>query len=674
MSEQRASLRPALSRGTRPRSLKVVLTLTLVVIAGVMVVAEYILHNAEPILRKRIVETLSARFHAPVELDGLSISLLKGIEVEGTGLRIPSGVEVGDANRERMPPLLAVQHFAFRTTFGGLLRQPTYVRHVEVRGLELHVPPPDRRAQVIAGWTDPDLPDPWAGPQFAGFRAKIAILVSELHCTDVRILLDPGQPAFNEDHTLSRAKAPVVFLIRSLTLRQIAAHQPMLYEADLTNPKPIGDLQISGHFGPWGGAGPGGARIGVAGGTASNLAGVIAGNAGGGPVGDTPVDGTYNFKDADLATIKGISGILSSSGRFSGVLNRIQIDGETDTPQFSLDISNHSVPLHTRFHALVDGTSGETYLQTVHARLGASDFTTSGKIVKLAGQGHSIDLAVDIPHGRMQDFLRLATRTSPPLIDGWLTMHTTLRIPPGPERVPEKLAMEGSFSLGGVRFNNPRLQTQIDGLSARASRHPERVGTAGRIGSGSRSTESHSESHLQSQLRASFTLRHGVMDVSDVRFALPGATVLMNGVYSMDGRLFEFRGHVRTEATASEMVGGWKGLLLQPLDHLLAKNGAGVELPIEVLGTEGDVHLGLAPEGTDPTPRQMLADVRAQQRKGAEMDSARRESALAGQEDLAAAHAPTLEAAERAHAAAVRHRAAAQRLALAAQDGAKGQK
>ena len=110
---------------------------------------------------------------------------------------------------------------------------------------------------------------------------------------------------------------------------------------------------------------------------------------------------------------------------------------------------------------------------------------------------------------------------------------------------------------------------------------------------------------------------------------MPGALVLMNGVYSMDGNVFEFKGHVRTEATASQMVGGWKGLLLSPLDRFLKKDGAGLELPIGISGTTGDVHLGLALNGANDTPaaidrdlndhrRSLVADAKAKRTDDAE--------------------------------------------------------
>jgi hypothetical protein len=84
----------------------------------------------------------------------------------------------------------------------------------------------------------------------------------------------------------------------------------------------------------------------------------------------------------------------------------------------------------------------------------------------------------------------------------------------------------------------------------------------------------------------------------------------------MDGNLFEFKGHVRTEAKASEMVTGWKSMLLKPFDKMLAKNGAGVELPIEVSGAKGDVRFGLAMHGADESSKEMAEELKRKQQIG----------------------------------------------------------
>ena len=69
--------------------------LWLVFLAALVAVAltvtfQYVRHNAEPILRQRIVETLSRRVHSPVELDRIHIFAMQGLLVTGEGLRIPN--------------------------------------------------------------------------------------------------------------------------------------------------------------------------------------------------------------------------------------------------------------------------------------------------------------------------------------------------------------------------------------------------------------------------------------------------------------------------------------------------------------------------------------------------------------------------------------------------------
>ena len=102
--------------------------------------------------------------------------------------------------------------------------------------------------------------------------------------------------------------------------------------------------------------------------------------------GATALGGTYWFHDADLGTIKGIGGILSSQGAYQGTLDRIVVDGATDTPDFEVKISGHKVPLHTEFHAIVDGTDGDTYLQPVKARLSAFFLVARGYVVRVQGE------------------------------------------------------------------------------------------------------------------------------------------------------------------------------------------------------------------------------------------------------------------------------------------------
>ena len=103
----------------------------------------------------------------------------------------------------------------------------------------------------------------------------------------------------------------------------------MDFTAKLTNPKPVGQIESRGYFGPWNAAPAGSDGFRAA---------------------------LIPSTDADLGTLKGIGGILSSQGRYQGTLDKIVVDGKTDTPDFQVKIQRHKVPLHTEFHTIVDGT------------------------------------------------------------------------------------------------------------------------------------------------------------------------------------------------------------------------------------------------------------------------------------------------------------------------------
>ena len=115
------------------------------------------------------------------------------------------------------------------------------------------------------------------------------------------------------------------------------------------------------------------------------------------------------------------------------------MDGETETPDFQLTKFAHTMPLHTTFHAVVDGTNGDTWLEPVDAMLGHSHFTAQGQVVRvlalddgrLHSIGHDIALTVNVDRARIEDFLRLATDSPTPMLVGNIAVKAMLHIPPG---------------------------------------------------------------------------------------------------------------------------------------------------------------------------------------------------------------------------------------------------
>jgi hypothetical protein len=184
---------------------------------------------------------------------------------------------------------------------------------------------------------------------------------------------------------------------------------------------------------------------------------------------------------------------------------------------------------------------------------------------------------------------------------GAVTMRAKLHIPPGKVRVAQKLGLTGNLTIRDVEFNNARWQDRVDGLSMRAQGRPKEAKDAG----------SDRQAQVASQMAVTFSLNHALMTVSALQYEIPGAKVNMDGVYSLDGNIFEFKGHVRTDAMASQMVTGWKSALLTPFDPLFRRHGAGLELPIAISGTKGDMKFGLALRGANESPEAMASHLKA---------------------------------------------------------------
>jgi hypothetical protein len=125
------------------------------------------------------------------------------------------------------------------------------------------------------------------------------------------------------------------------------------------------------------------------------------------------------FQNANLDTINGLAGILSSKGTFTGPLDHIEVQGTTETPDFQLDVGGSAVPLTTTFTALVDGSDGDTYLRRVEAKILDSELVATGAVIGLEGvPGRRIEVTVDMPNGRIEDMLRLAVTSEKPLLQG----------------------------------------------------------------------------------------------------------------------------------------------------------------------------------------------------------------------------------------------------------------
>lgn len=509
---------------------------TFSLLAAGLVVVLVLLAAAVPFssdsLRERIVSTLSDRLDADVTMNDLSLRLFPRVYAVGTDLVIR------ERDRTGVPPLITVKRFEVQADLIGLMRK--HVAHVELEGLDIEIPPgrhhdddpKDTPEGASASTADADLWD----------DIEDGVVIDRMDSKDARLALmssKPGKPA-------------KVWEIHLLHMQQVGVGRAMPFQATLTNGIPKGEIETEGHFGPWQKDEPG----------------------------DTPLDGTYWFEKADLSIFKGIAGILSSSGSFSGTLDRIDAHGETDTPDFTINLAGHPFPLHTIYHSIIDGTNGDTILERIDASFLESSLVARGGVVDdtPGEKGRTIRLDVDMEHARIEDIMRMAVKADKAPMTGALQLRTTLVLPSGEADVPDRLQLDGAFVIERATFTDYDVQGKIEELSSRGRGVNPRA----------------AQDSVVSDFAGKFKLGEGLLSLSALQFAVPGAAVQLTGTYALKPETLNFKGQLLLDAKISETTTGWKSLLLKMVDPLFKqKDGTGSAIPIKIAGPRDAPQFGL---------------------------------------------------------------------------------
>jgi len=293
--------------------------------------------------------------------------------------------------------------------------------------------------------------------------------------------------------------------------------------------------------------------------------------------GATPLEGTFTFDHADLSVFKGISGILSSHGTFGGRLSRIDVHGDTETPMFEVKAGGHPVPLRAKYHAVVDGTNGNTLLEQIDASFLQTSIVAKGGVVGTPGkEGRTTTLNVVIDKGRLEDVLKLAVKADAPMT-GALRLMTSFVLPPGDVDVIKKLRLNGRFAIADGRFKNVDVQGKINELSQRSQ--GQNTQQAAR--------------QVSSKFTGAFRLGDGRLTIPEVTFDVPGAGVRLAGTYDLVPETLNFKGTLFLDVKVSQTVTGFKSVLLKIVDPFFKREGGGSAIPIKISGQRDKPSFGL---------------------------------------------------------------------------------
>ena len=514
----------------------------LVIAFGAMFVAAVPLSSDT--LRHRIVRYLSDKLDSDVELGDLHLRAFPRLRVEGADLRI----------RKRgltdYPPLISIKSFHVDASIMGLYRK--HVEHVRLDGLDINIAPSQAREKVklevrsekLEGKTEGRrrAEDSTAAERRSDPLTDAGIIIDAMDTIDARLIILPFE----------RDKAPKVWAIHNLHMRELGSTRPWPFKATLTNGVPPGEIAVNGTFGPWHRDEPG----------------------------DTPLEGAFMFAKADLSVFKGIAGTLSSDGYFGGTLAQLDANGDTYTPDFTIAVGGHPFPLYVKYQALIDGTNGDTRLENIDAWFLNSFLHAKGAVLDAPkGQhGRTVTLDVAMDKSRIEDVMKMAVKAASPPMVGGLKLNTKFLLPPGENDVVDRLRLDGQFWISKARFTNYDVQGKIEELSKRARGK----------------TAEPAKERVASDFQGRFKLGGGRLLLPDVSFDVPGARVELAGTYALKAETIDFKGQLLLDAKISQTTTGWRSLLLKVVDPLFKqKDGSGSAIPIKIGGSRSAPDFGL---------------------------------------------------------------------------------
>jgi hypothetical protein len=435
----------------------------------------------------------------------------------------------GTSGAPGQPPLVTVKRISIEARYSDLFARPGFVARIVLNGLRVHVPP--LGSSEIAGKD--------SSGQSGNEPTKTR--VGEIVADGALLEIDR-----RGDHP------PLKFDIHSLVLKSVSRDTPFSYAVAFTNAMPPGEITSQGRFGPW------------------NTK----------DAGQTAVSGSYKFQQADLSTLPGISGILSSEGKFSGQLNQIDTRGNIEIPDFKIKEHANEIPLRARYIAAVNAINGDVFLQQVTATFLHTAIVASGAIAGHPGKkGKITSLKFEAHDGRVEDVLRLFVKEGTPPMSGAAVWRANVLVAPEGRPFLREVSLRGDFTIAGGHFRPP-TQASVDDLSQRARGQGQGQKSAG------------DRQSVTSDMESQVVLHNGAATLTNLSFKVPGALAHMNGTYDLFTDKVDFHGTLKTEAKLSQETSGLKSILLKPLNPIFKRKNAGAEVPVRLTGTYADPHFG----------------------------------------------------------------------------------
>lgn len=480
-----------------------------------------------PFTREAITKRLERASSAQIEMRGFHSTYFPfpGCVIEDVAFRQKTSAP----GQRAAEPIITIRKLTIESTFAGLLSKPGRIRRVIADGLYIHIPQGGANLHEQTG------------------PGSEQTIIEELKTGNAVLELVTGQTA----------EKKLTFQIHSAQFRNIGNGQAVPFQVSLHLPVPPGEVESSGSIGPW-----------------KDEKGTVR---------STAISGKYVLTRADLGVFKALGGIVSSRGEFSGNLERLNVSGMTDAPNFEVKESGHQFHLSTQFRGLLDMKNGDLVLPSLEARLGNTNLIAHGSV---SGKPKAVTLDVTHGQGEIQDLILLFSDAKASPMLGPVIFQTHIVLPPEHRPFKERVRLTGNFKVSRARFTSPNTQKDVDLLSERAQ------GKKDKEKDYDQDDDENGFERVMTDLKGDVVMKDGIATFSPVSFAVPGAEADMKGTYSLLTKRVDLRGKMRMLATVSQASTGAKSIFLKVLDPFYKKKekGAGAEVPIRMTGTYGHTH------------------------------------------------------------------------------------
>lgn len=516
---------PEKTRTTRAPAQKFVWILLAVSICAVIFLA--IMAVKWPFTREAMTKRLERASSAQVEMRGFHSTYFPfpGCVAEDVVFRQKSSAP----GQKQPEPIITIRKLTIESTFSGLLSKPGRIRRIIADGLQIHIPHEGANLHSEAGT---------GGDQ---------TIIEEFRADNAVLELATGHTEENK----------LVFQIHHALFHEIGGRNAVPFQVSLRLPVPPGEVESGGSIGPW-----------------KDEKGTVR---------STAISGKYVLTRADLGVFKALGGIVSSRGEFSGNLEKLNVSGVTDTPDFEVKESGHQFHLSTQFRGILDMQNGDLVLPSLEARLGNTNLLAHGSV---SGKPKTVTLDVTQGQGEIQDLILLFSDAKNSPVVGPVVFQTQVVLPPEHRPFIERVHLTGNFSISRARFTSTNTQKDVDQLSERAE------GKKDKQKDYDQDDDNNGFERVMTDLKGNVVLTDGLARFSPVSFAVPGADADMKGTYSLLTKRVDMRGKMRMLATVSQASTGAKSIFLKVLDpfYKKKKKGAGAEVPIRMTGPYGHTH------------------------------------------------------------------------------------